>query len=196
MLKIFLRKIFFIYFIIFFSSVTCDDNYQVNLDGHNCQQAPNNPNIPEDCTNYNTEDTACCYVEIEKIPRSIDKKCVEVPRDARFALNHLTIFSLKTKDGTPYNNVIGKFYCGQEDKFCGMNNPEQVFQCSEHSSTSKSCCFLSTPTYTECILSDKKYNEETTFTLFDESTVYCEGKIINKNGIFLMAFFIILSLLI
>ena len=50
MLKIFLRKLYFIYFIIFFSSITCDDNYQVNLDGEGCSDAPHDPNIPEDCT--------------------------------------------------------------------------------------------------------------------------------------------------
>ena len=168
----------------------------MNLDGDDCSDASPSPTVPEDCTNYHTEDKACCYVEIEDTNRAITPKCVEVPRDARFALNHLSIFSLDPIGGPHYDNVIGKFYCGQEDKLCGMDDPEKIFQCSEHSSTSKSCCFLSTPTYTECILSDKKYNEETTFTLFDESTVYCEGKIINKNGIFLMAFFIILSLLI
>ena len=173
----------------------CDDNYQVNLDGEDCSKASPSPTVPEDCTNYHTEDKACCYVKIEEPNRVITPKCVEVPRDARFALNHLSIFSLKANDGRPFNNVIGKFYCGQEDKLCGMDDPEKIFQCSEHSSTSKSCCYLSTPTYTECILSDKKYNEETKFTLFDESTIHCSGNIINKNGIFLMAFFIILSLL-
>ena len=195
MSKLFLRRIFFIYFIIFFSLITCDDNYQVNLDGDGCSSASYDPNDPEDCTNYHTEDKACCYVEIEDTNRAITPKCVEVPRDARFALNHLSIFSLKAKDNTPFNNVIGKFYCGQEDKLCGMDDPEKIFQCSEHSSTSKSCCYLSTPTYTECILSDKKYNEETKFTLFDESTIHCFGNIIDKKEIFLMAFFIILSLL-
>ena len=43
------------------------------------------------------------------------------------------------------------------------------FQCSEHSSTSKSCCYLTTPTYTECILSDKKYNEETSIEIGEET---------------------------
>ena len=195
MSKLFLRRIFFIYFIIFFSLIACDDNYQVNLDGQGCSYASPSPTVPEDCTNYHTEDKACCYVEIEEPNRVITPKCVEVPRDARFALNHLSIFSLKANDGRPFNNVIGKFYCGQEDKLCGMNDPEKIFQCSEHSSTSKSCCYLSTPTYTECILSDKKYNEETKFTLFDESTIHCTGNIIDKKEIFLMAFFIILSLL-
>ena len=101
--------------------------------------------------------------------------------------NHLTIFTATANDGEVFENIIGKFQCGQVDQLCGMDVPEEIFQCSEHSSTTKSCCYLNTPTYTEYILSVKKYNEETTFKLFDESTVYCYGKNINNNGFILMA---------
>ncbi len=195
MLKICLRKFFFIYFIFIYSFITCDDDYQVNLDGEDCSNASRNPEIAEECTSYNTEEKACCYVEIERADKQITKKCVEVDRNARFALNHLTIFTLTANDGEVFEDVMGKFQCGQEDKLCGMDVPEEIFQCSEHSSTSKSCCYLTTPTYTECILSDKKYNEETTYKLFDESTVYCYGKIINHNVFILLAFFIIYLLL-
>ena len=195
MLKICLIKFFFIYFIFIYSFITCDDDYQVNLDGEDCSNASRNPEIAEECTSYNTEEKACCYVEIERADKQITKKCVEVDRNARFALNHLTIFTLTANDGEVFEDVMGRFQCGQEDKLCGMDVPEEIFQCSEHSSTSKSCCYLTTPTYTECILSDKKYNEETTYKLFDESTVYCYGKIINVNVFILMAFFIIYLLL-
>ena len=195
MLKICLKKFFFIYLIFIYSFITCDDDYQVNLDGEDCSNASRNPEIAEECTSYNTEEKACCYVEIERADKQITKKCVEVDRNARFALNHLTIFTLTANDGEVFEDVMGKFQCGQEDKLCGMDVPEEIFQCSEHSSTSKSCCYLTTPTYTECILSDKKYNEETTYKLFDESTVYCYGKIINHNVFILMAFFIIYLLL-
>ena len=195
MLKICLKKFFFIYFIFIYSFITCDDDYQVNLDGEDCSNASRNPEIAEECTSYNTEEKACCYVEIERADKQITKKCVEVDRNARFALNHLTIFTLTANDGEVFEDVMGTFQCGQEDKLCGMDVPEEIFQCSEHSSTSKSCCYLTTPTYTECILSDKKYNEETTYKLFDESTVYCYGKIINHNIFILMAFFIIYLLL-
>ena len=195
MLKICLKKFFFIYFIFIYSFIICDDDYQVNLDGEDCSNASRNPEIAEECTSYNTEEKACCYVEIERADKQITKKCVEVDRNARFALNHLTIFTLTANDGEVFEDVMGKFQCGQEDKLCGMDVPEEIFQCSEHSSTSKSCCYLTTPTYTECILSDKKYNEETTYKLFDESTVYCYGKIINDNVFILMAFFIIYLLL-
>ena len=195
MLKICLKKFFFIYFIFIYSFIICDDDYQVNLDGEDCSNASRNPEIAEECTSYNTEEKACCYVEIERADKQITKKCVEVDRNARFALNHLTIFTLTANDGEVFEDVMGRFQCGQEDKLCGMDVPEEIFQCSEHSSTSKSCCYLTTPTYTECILSDKKYNEETTYKLFDESTVYCYGKIINHNVFILMAFFIIYLLL-
>ena len=195
MLKICLKKFFFIYFIFIYCFIICDDDYQVNLDGEDCSNASRNPEIAEECTSYNTEEKACCYVEIERADKQITKKCVEVDRNARFALNHLTIFTLTANDGEVFEDVMGRFQCGQEDKLCGMDVPEEIFQCSEHSSTSKSCCYLTTPTYTECILSDKKYNEETTYKLFDESTVYCYGKIINDNVFILMVFFIIYLLL-
>ena len=50
MSKLFLRRIFFIYFIIFFSLIVCEDNYQVNLDGEDCSKASPSPTVPEDCT--------------------------------------------------------------------------------------------------------------------------------------------------
>ena len=195
-MKIFHKKIFFLYFLYIIPYIICDDDdYRINLDGEDCSKASNNPEIPEECTSYNTEDKACCFVSIEKVDKTIINKCVEVEKDARFALNHLTIISFKANDGTEFKDVMGKFNCGQEDKLCGMDVPEKIFQCSEHSSTTRSCCYLTTPTYTECILSDNKYNEETIFKLFDESTVYCSGNNIQINVVIFIAFFIILILL-
>ena len=190
MLKILPKKIFFLYFFLIIVFINCEDDYQINLDGEDCSHASYNPEIPEECTSYNTEETACCFVGIEGVDKKITNKCVEVPKDARFALNHLTIFTLKANDGSVYEDVIGKFQCGQEDKLCGMDIPEKIFQCSEHSSTTRSCCYLTTPTYTECVLSDKKYNEETVFKLFEESTVYCTGKLINRYSSFFILLFI------
>ena len=191
-MKIFFDIIFFSYFISYF--INCEDNFIVNLDGEDCSYASSNPEYPDECINYSTEETACCFVEIEKQDRTKINKCVEVERDARFALNHLTIFSLKTNHGEEFTDVIGRFTCGQEDKLCGMDVPEKIFQCSEHSSTTRSCCYLETPTYTECILSNKKYDKETTFTLFEDSNVYCGGSIIDIKRVFLLAFLIIFSL--
>ena len=185
-MKRFVKNINFVYFIILISLIICEDDYVINLDGESCSNAPGNPVSSEECTSYHTEETACCFVAIEHIDKTIENKCVEVPRDARFALNHLTIFSFKDNKGNLHNDVMGKFSCGQEDKLCGMDVPEQIFQCSEHSSTTRSCCFLSTPTYTECVLSDKKYNEEKTFKLFDESTIYCNENIIKSRNIIIV----------
>ena len=187
-----LYRIIYIFFLL--SYINSNEEYLINLDGEDCSYAPSNPENEEQCTSYNTEDMACCYVEIEKIDRTIVKKCVEVEKDARFALNHLTIFSLKTSDNIEYNDVIGKFKCGQEDKFCGMDVPDEIFQCSEHSSTTRSCCYLSTPTYTECILSDKKYDKETTFKLFEDSNVYCLEKFYRIQLITFICFFCFLFL--
>ena len=185
-MKIFTKIINFVYFIILISLTICDDDYIINLDGEDCSYAPEEPESPEECTSYHTKNKACCFVAIENINKNIEKKCVEVDRDARFALNYLTIFSFKDNRNVQHNNVMGRFSCGQEDKLCGMDVPEQIFQCSEHSSTTRSCCFLSTPTYTECVLSDKKYNEEKTFKLFDDSTIYCNENIIKSRNIIIV----------
>ena len=177
------------------SLIICDDNYIINLDGQSCKDASGNPESPDDCTSYHTEEKACCFVAIEHIDKTIENRCVEVERDARFALNYLTIFSFKDNKDNQHDNVMGKFSCGQEDKLCGMDVPDQIFQCSEHSSTTRSCCFLSTPTYTECVLSNKKYDEEKTFKLFDDSTVYCNENIIKARNsliVFLIQIFFFL----
>ena len=187
-----LYRIIYIFFLL--SYINSNEEYLINLDGEDCSYASSNPESPEECINYSTEETACCFVEIENQDRTKINKCVEVERDARFALNHLTIFSLKTNHGEEFTDVIGRFTCGQEDKLCGMDVPEKIFQCSEHSSTTRSCCYLETPTYTECILSNKKYDKDTTFTLFEDSNVYCGGSIIDIKRVFLLAFLIIFSL--
>ena len=191
-----IKTVYKIYsFILLISLVLSQPPYTINLDNEDCSKAPANPENEEQCTSYNTEDTACCYVEIENIDRSIESKCVAVKKDARFALNHLTIFSLKdsdTSDGSSYTDVIGRFKCGQEDRLCGMDVPDEIFQCSEHSSTTRSCCYLETPTYTECILSDQKYDKETTFVLFEESTVYCNNEFFGFNLLILISSIIFL----
>ena len=76
----------------------------------------------------------------------------------KISLNHLTIFSFEDFDHIQHNDVTATFESGQKDKFCGMDSPSKLFQCIEHSLTTKSCCFLTIPTYIKCILSDQKYN--------------------------------------
>ena len=155
----------------FFPYISSD--YKVNQEGETCRNAPANPSSESECTNYNTEEFACCFAEVELQDRSKINKCIQVQKDARFALNYLTIFSFVDFQGNEYEDVIATFKCGQKEGFCGMDSPEKIFQCSEHSSTTRSCCYLTTPTYTECILSSEKYNKETKFDLFKGSSVVC-----------------------
>ena len=150
--------------------------YVVNQDGEDCSDAPENPTSEKDCTIYNTEEKACCYAEIDLPNRKTAKKCIEIEKDARFALNYLSIFTYGD-----YKDVTATFHCGQKDKICGMDSPTKLFQCTEHSSTSKSCCFLETPTYTECVLSDQKYHTDKTFTLFNESVITCGENMIKVD---------------
>ena len=181
----------------FFSNIISD--YKINPDGESCVNAPDNPTSETDCTSYNTEDTACCFARIELEDRSKINKCLPVQKDARFALNYLTIFSFKDNLGNEYENVIADFECGQTEGLCGMDSPEKIFQCSEHSSTTRSCCYLTTPTYTECILSSEKYNKETKFDLFGGSSVVCNSnnlKTAKKHSLIIFAIIIDLILFI
>ena len=72
-----------------------------------------------------------------------------------------------------------------------MDSPEKIFQYNEHSSTTESCCFLTTPIYTECILSDEKYDKETTFKLFETCTVFCHSNRIKIKSLYSIFYFFI-----
>ena len=159
--------------LIYFVHCIISSEYIVNQDGETCSNAPENPNKEYECTSYNTVDTACCFATIELHDQSTINKCIPVQKDARFALNYLTIFTFKDYQGNIYEDVTASFECGQTEGYCGMDSPKKIFQCSEHSSTTRSCCYLTTPTYTECVLSSEKYNKETKFDLFGNSTVIC-----------------------
>ena len=172
-------------------------DYYVNPDGQTCVDAPPNPSSENDCISYNSENEACCFATIELEDKTHENKCIPVQKEALFALNYLTIFTFTDYNDRKYEDVTAKFQCGHEEGLCGMNSPSKIFQCSEHSSTTKSCCYLTTPTYTECILSPDKYDKETEFTLFGSSTVVCFSEKLRINlykillyFIFLMIFFI------
>ena len=190
MWRINFNKIFFFFLLYILSFVLC--GYEINLDGETCADAPDDPPYEEACIAYNTEDEACCFATILLPDKSTENKCVKVPRDGRFALNHLTLFSFTDNHENEYTDVTATFKCGQKDKLCGMDSPSKIFQCSEHSSTTQSCCYLTTPTYTECILSDKKYDKETTFKLFGESTIICYSHKLKIKKINLLLYFLII----
>ena len=69
--------------------------YEVNKDRESCINAPRIPPYKEACLSYNTNETACCYGTILFQNTTRVNKCIPIPKDARFALNHLTIFSFK-----------------------------------------------------------------------------------------------------
>ena len=96
--NIILILIYFVHYII-------SSEYIVNQDGETCSNAPENPNKEYECTSYNTEDTACCFATIELHDQSTINKCIPVQKDARFALNYLTIFTFKDYQGNIYEDV-------------------------------------------------------------------------------------------
>ena len=187
MLKLFFQIILIYFYLI--SYILTD--YIVNPDGEDCSYSQLEPNSESDCISYNSENEACCFATVELHDKSTINRCIPIQKEAIFALNYLTIFTFTDKEGTKYEDVTAKFQCGHEEGLCGMDSPSKIFQCSEHSSTTKSCCYLTTPTYTECILSSEKYDKETEFTLFETSTIVCFSDKLRINIFF---FFILIMI--
>ena len=108
------------------------------------------PTESTECTEFSTDDIACCFVEY-----SSTKKCEEISisKKYRFTLGFLTLFDDSTS-----------FSCGVDAKTCGTNHPKELFQCREHSSTSESCCMFDIDGETNCILADTKFGSESEHT--------------------------------
>ena len=190
------KKIRKLILILFYLNSFILTNYPINQDNQDCRDADLEPTSESDCTSYNTEKEACCFATIFKNDRTTINRCIAVKKEYRFALNYLTLFSFKDKNGDEFKDITAKFKCGQKEGLCGMGSPNKVFQCIEHSSTTRSCCYLTTPTYTECILSSEKYNKETEFNLFDTSTVICSSDKIKIGKFNLIIYFsLIMNLL-
>ena len=136
----------------------------------------------EECTEYSTDDIACCYVEY-----SSTTKCEEISisKQYRFTLGFLTVF-----------DEASSFSCGVEPKTCGTNHPKELFQCREHSSTSESCCMFDLDGETNCILADTKFGSESEHT--ESITVGSQSVRVTCNQDFLsfgiLEFFIFLIL--
>ena len=117
MLKIFSNKKILI-LILHIIPLISSSKYEVNLFGESCKNAPDDPPYMEACISYNTEETACCYATIFFQNRTSVNKCISVPKDARFALNHLTIFSFIDNNNIEYEDLTANFECGLVDKLC------------------------------------------------------------------------------
>ena len=167
-------------------SFTDEEDYVINEDGESCENAPENPETEEDCNIYHTESLSCCFVTIIHDDNSIENKCWEFKKDLRYFLNYLNVFSYKG-----YNNIKANFSCNQIDQSCGINSPKELYECSEHSSKSKSCCLLKTPTSSNCILSQKKYTETTNVTIFDNYYVTCFGNNLSIKFIYLILLYLL-----
>ena len=147
-----------------------------------------NPTSEEDCINFNTVNESCCFVTITKQDNTSENICWNIDKDKTYFLNFLDTFSYGN-----YTNINASFSCDQIDQPCGINSPKELYECSEHSSKSKSCCLLYTPTKTDCVLSQKKYEEETNVTIFDKNYyVTCLGYFVPNKYKFL--FLLILCL--
>ena len=140
------------------------------------------PTESSECTEYNTDDIACCFVEYTSF-----NKCetISISKKYRFTLGFLTIF-----------DDSNSFSCGVDPKTCGTNHPKELFQCREHSSISESCCMFDIDGETNCILADSKFGSESEHT---ESinvgsgsvSVTCYHRFLNIGIFGFLGFFII-----
>ena len=163
-----------------------DYPYIINANGQTCSDAPSSPTQAEDCTVFHSSEIACCFAEIEVDEVNKVKKCVGVNKDYRFALNHLRGINI-----AGYTNVNANFTCGQKDRLCGTNSPSYFLQCREHSSDAKSCCMLTDGNGdTNCILTQDKYEEETSFTLFETNDILC-GSLFVEVKIMIIVVFVV-----
>ena len=161
-----------------------DEDYKINEDGEDCSNAPSNPNSEEDCNAYHTEDIACCFVVITKEDNTTENKCWGFQKDLRYFLNYLNVFNYNG-----YTNVKANFFCNQIDQSCGIDSPKELYECSEHSSKSKSCCLLTTKTKTNCVMSQKKFDDKTNLTILGDNYITCSNYFLPINLIYI--FFIL-----
>ena len=98
-------------------------------------------------------------------------------------INETKVYFLNYIKNFNYNgtSISAEFSCGQEDKTCGVDNPKELYECREHSTKTASCCKLKGPGVSNCILSGKKYEKYTNFTLFDEYFIECNETILLIN---------------
>ena len=176
----FLSKIIIIIFIILNISI-------VEVEGE-CNSFVN-PSDEEDCLSKSNDDNQCCFVTIIKEDNSIENKCWSIEKDLIYFLNYLTVF-----DYGEYKNIRANFSCNQTDQSCGIDNPRQLYECSEHSSKQKSCCMLKTPTKTNCVMSQIKFDDGTNKTIFDNNYILCYQKFLFPKFIYL-SFILVLCLL-
>ena len=179
-----LFKIIIFYSLIMIILTDEDEEYIINEEGEDCSYADKNPKSEKDCNGFHTENISCCFVIITKEDNTTENKCLPIAKDLRYFVNHLNVFNYNE-----YTNIKAKFYCNHIDQTCGIESPKELYECSEHSSKSKSCCLLTTPNKTNCIMSQKKFEDGTNITIFGDNYITCLAKFIKIKFIYI--FFIL-----
>ena len=148
------------------------------------------PTKEGDCFEHDTEDNACCFVTIIKEDNPPENECWPIEKNLRYFLNYLTVFDYKE-----HKNIKANFSCNNtEEQSCGIDNPTKFYECSEHSSKLKSCCMLVTPTKTNCVMSQEKFDDGTNITIFDNNYIICDQLYLVAKMIYL-AFILVLYII-
>lgn len=142
--------------------------YPINGDITQCELQT--PTKEEDCSQFSDETNSCCFASLADETNNEINACYKVKRNYTFALNSIKTIKRNDKD---YNVT---FTCSQLNASCGTSKPDEMFQCREHSSTNQSCCYIKIDNFTDCILSETKFGNETeNHTLFDIANILCES---------------------
>ena len=130
-----------------------------------------NPTNTENCTDNSNDTISCCFANLT----NGTTYCMGINPNKTYFLNYIDKFNYKNED------ISAQFDCSQTFKTCGVDNPKELYECREHSTKDKSCCKLSGPGVSNCILSDTKYEEYTNFTLFNNYSIECFEPILVIN---------------
>lgn len=172
---------FILYYLYLFTFV--HSTYPTDGDITQCELQT--PTKEEDCSQFSDETNSCCLATLTDESNNEINVCYKVNRNYTFALNSITTI---TRDNKEYNVT---FTCSQLNATCGTSKPDELFQCREHSSMEKSCCFIKIDNFTDCILAETKFGNETeSQTLFDIANILCGSYMIRYKYIHLYLIFL------
>lgn len=101
----------------------------------------NPPRDQTDCFNYQSNATDCCYLY-----NQTDSLCLEIQNP-----NVLSPGSNYTYNNQQYQvNCNLKTFFGQIGTSCGKQNPQNLTDCSNFSTSSNYCCYYNTATTSYC----------------------------------------------
>ncbi len=145
---------------------------------------PENPTSFEDCFEYSTEESTCCYSSISLLNVQNKTSCLMIPNTRVNITPFITSLDVGLAQG---NGLINIFIdcnvtevneTGIPNTRCGVDNPINKEECFESSLNNVSCCFLQNPNGDNVCLwnKDRDSFEEEYFGV----KIYCDDFYLNS----------------